>query len=90
MKEGQRLFGLQVVLPEDKQEVQLLLSLLHQGPDVEGLGVVSEDVGGQKREGDDGFHPFSIYEEGGVVLCVHLEVHNTLFCPLDIPAQVVF
>lgn len=52
--------------------------------------MVSEDVGGQKLEGRDGFHPFSIYEEGGVVLSVLLEVHNKLFCLLDVQGQVVF
>ena len=41
-----------------------LLSLLNQGPDVVGPGVVCGDVGAQKPEGGDSLHLFSIYEEG--------------------------
>jgi len=45
MTEGQQQLCVQVVLPEDVQEVKPLLSLLHSGPDVKHRGVVSRDVG---------------------------------------------
>ena len=61
-----------------------LLSLLHEGPDVERPGGVSRDVGAQKLEGGDSFHRFSIYKEGGGVLFVLPEVHKEFFCLMDI------
>lgn len=87
--EGQQQLCVQVLLPGDMQEVYLALSLLHQGPDVEGPGVVSRDVGAQKLEGGDSFHPFSIYEKVVVVQSVLLEVHYEIFCLMDVQSQVV-
>ena len=49
----------------------------------------NEKWGGQKPEGGDSLHLFSIYEEGGVVMSVLPEVHDEFFCLLDIQGQVV-
>jgi len=68
MIEGQQQLRVQIVLPEETQEVQPLLSLLYQDPDVVSPGVVCGDVGAQKPEGVDSLHLFSVYKEGGVIL----------------------
>ena len=87
--EGQQQLLVQVVLPKDAQEVQLLLSLLHQGLDVMSTGEFAGDVGVQKPEGGDSFHMLSVYDEGSVVQPVLPEVHDKFFCFMDIQNQVV-
>ena len=64
--------------------MQPLLSHLHQGLDVVNPGEFVGDVGTQKPKGGDSFHTLSVYEEGSVVLHVLPEVHDKLFCFMEI------
>ncbi|MED6273202.1 hypothetical protein CHARACLAT_004220 [Characodon lateralis] len=54
--EGQQQLCVQIVLPEDTQEVEPLLGLLYQGSDIVDPGLVCGDEGGQEPEGGDIFN----------------------------------
>ena len=58
--EGQQQVGVQVVLPEDPQEVQPLLSLLDDRCDVVCPGDVSGDEDAEKPEGVDPLHTLAV------------------------------
>lgn len=69
MVEGQHQLLVQVILPRDTEEAQLLMGLLYQGDGSVGPGEVGRYVGAQKLEGGDRYYPFSIYNEGSGSVC---------------------
>lgn len=59
--EVQQQLLVQVIVPKDTEEVQLLMGLLNIC--VVGPGKISKDMGAQKPEGGDRFHLSSDYNE---------------------------
>ncbi|XP_054655408.1 kinase non-catalytic C-lobe domain-containing protein 1 [Dunckerocampus dactyliophorus] len=76
--EGQQQLLVQVVLPENAQEVKPLLSLPHQGLDVSGPRMVGRDVQAQELEGGNNFH---------LIYCTLMPTEMTTSYPFQLLGQ---